>query len=433
MVGRTYAEYKGEIYSWNNLLEKLNLDVDSNISGRVNFYKQASAKHLKIIRCMIKDDDGEYVEICNDCEELIEDCECNNNDNNEENEEIEKINEEKIDDDHFIPNSKLNNDKKYTKGKCGLYISDLEHSNIKINNKYVGIASLKVKDSYGVEIKYKDLSSILKNNNGNLKIEGTKNCDTITYEICITEQMYKESKGFHINLKEKRIIQEKEKIEKETQEKLEQEKSRNEQIKEKNRQDTLQKISQNNLYTPNPGTFPNPYVTYNKYGHVNGNGNGNKKITTRAKLPSGEMIQWTELLRRYNLPHRDGSAASVEWITYKNNDTKNLLPNVEVVDLNGNIIPDKVQRKVISRSDHDLNWIRYFGKEEQGLCPCCVGVRNITIHKSWFIDGHNIPHSKGGTEDLENLVPICKLCNDGMSDKYTIAEYRERMLKPKIV
>jgi len=76
MGKRTYAEYKDKIYTWNDLLEKLNLDVNSNISGRVNFYRQASTKQLENLKCMIKDEDGEYVEICDDCEELIDDCTC---------------------------------------------------------------------------------------------------------------------------------------------------------------------------------------------------------------------------------------------------------------------------------------------------------------------------------------------------------------------
>jgi len=78
MVSRTYAEYKGKIYKWNELLDKLNLGNDGYSSGRIQFYKQASSKQLENLRCLIKDEDGEYVEICNLCEELIDDCECGN-------------------------------------------------------------------------------------------------------------------------------------------------------------------------------------------------------------------------------------------------------------------------------------------------------------------------------------------------------------------
>lgn len=415
-------------------------------------------------------------EKCEECGELIDDCECycekckewmtecTCKKKEKDKEELfssrreqnrikrEKVNEEeqKIDDEHFIPNSKLNNDKKYTKGKCGLYISDLEHSNIKINNKYVGTTTLKHKDSYGVDIKYKDLSSILKNNNGNLKIEGTKNCNTITFEFCITEQMYKESKGFHINLKEERIKQEREKFEKETQEKLEQERLQNERIKkeeeeksrieeleqqkERFRQENLkQERLQNNSYTPNPGTLPNPYGIFNNKnkdkifeptGRIKQQkDNGNKRITTRAKLTSGEIITWVELLRRCKLIHRDGAAASVEWLTYKNNDTEGRLPNVEVVDLNGNIIPYKEPRKVIRSYEKDMCWDRYFPKVSIGICPCC---EEINITDDYFIAGHNVPVSWGGTNDIKNLVPICGRCNSRMTDTYTIVQFKEK-------
>jgi len=91
MVSRTYAEYKGKIYKWNELLDKLNLDNDGCSSGRIQFYNQASAKQLENLKCLIKDESGEYVEICNSCEELINDCKCDINvSNNTKSKEIPK-------------------------------------------------------------------------------------------------------------------------------------------------------------------------------------------------------------------------------------------------------------------------------------------------------------------------------------------------------
>lgn len=76
MVTRTYAEYKGKIYKWNELLNKLNLDNDGYSSGRIQFYKKASSKQIENTRCLIKNDDEEYEEICNYCEEFIDNCHC---------------------------------------------------------------------------------------------------------------------------------------------------------------------------------------------------------------------------------------------------------------------------------------------------------------------------------------------------------------------
>ena len=40
-----------------------------------------------------------------------------------------------------------------------------------------------------------------------------------------------------------------------------------------------------------------------------------------------------------------------------------------------------------------------------------------------FEVGHNIPESKGGPTDLNNLRPICAYCNRSMADDYTIDEF----------
>ena len=40
-----------------------------------------------------------------------------------------------------------------------------------------------------------------------------------------------------------------------------------------------------------------------------------------------------------------------------------------------------------------------------------------------FEVGHNLPESKGGTLDIDNLRPICAKCNRSMSNEYTIDEF----------
>lgn len=156
-----------------------------------------------------------------------------------------------------------------------------------------------------------------------------------------------------------------------------------------------------------------------------------KKVTTRAKLPSSEAITWVELLRRYNLPHKNGAAASVEWIKYKNNDTKGLLPDVEVVDLNGNIANSLPKRPLIGSTKRSEIWIIYFPNSLTGICPCCKDVYDREIRFNCHELGHNKPHSKGGSSEFNNLIPICKECNDGMDNKYTIVEYRKILLSRK--
>ena len=46
-----------------------------------------------------------------------------------------------------------------------------------------------------------------------------------------------------------------------------------------------------------------------------------------------------------------------------------------------------------------------------------------------FQCGHNIPESKGGTLDINNLKPICGSCNLSMGNKYTITEWSKLVTK----
>lgn len=54
---------------------------------------------------------------------------------------------------------------------------------------------------------------------------------------------------------------------------------------------------------------------------------------------------------------------------------------------------------------------------------CYVTWCDNTINVFNFQVGHDIPESKGGTIDIDNLKPICASCNLSMSNKYTITEW----------
>jgi hypothetical protein len=66
-------------------------------------------------------------------------------------------------------------------------------------------------------------------------------------------------------------------------------------------------------------------------------------------------------------------------------------------------------------------WIRTFGKEFQGKCPTSWCQNTITVFD--FQSGHNIPESKGGKTNPDNLIPICSRCNLSMSNNYTFTEW----------
>jgi len=50
-----------------------------------------------------------------------------------------------------------------------------------------------------------------------------------------------------------------------------------------------------------------------------------------------------------------------------------------------------------------------------------------------FEVGHNIPESKGGTTNIDNLRPICSKCNKSMGSQYSIDEFSKLYERKKIL
>jgi hypothetical protein len=75
-------------------------------------------------------------------------------------------------------------------------------------------------------------------------------------------------------------------------------------------------------------------------------------------------------------------------------------PITKVKKYKKNTIPIVIRRKV---------WAKHVG-EDIGKTKChCCGLNNIT--QLCFSVGHIIPESKGGTLNVDNLLPICVHCN----------------------
>jgi hypothetical protein len=63
----------------------------------------------------------------------------------------------------------------------------------------------------------------------------------------------------------------------------------------------------------------------------------------------------------------------------------------------------------IPRALREQVWIQNIGKNFENKClvEWCQNVMNVFD----FHVGHNIPESKGGTTNINNLKPICARCN----------------------
>jgi hypothetical protein len=75
----------------------------------------------------------------------------------------------------------------------------------------------------------------------------------------------------------------------------------------------------------------------------------------------------------------------------------------------------------IPKAIREQCWLNTIGKKYESKCyvKWCNNIMNVFD----FHVGHDIPESKGGTLDLDNLKPICARCNLSMSDNYTIQEW----------
>ncbi len=66
-------------------------------------------------------------------------------------------------------------------------------------------------------------------------------------------------------------------------------------------------------------------------------------------------------------------------------------------------------------------WIKQMGKVFDGKCSTTWCQNTITVFD--FQSGHNIPESKGGPTNLDNLIPLCSRCNLSMGNEYTFDEW----------
>jgi hypothetical protein len=78
-------------------------------------------------------------------------------------------------------------------------------------------------------------------------------------------------------------------------------------------------------------------------------------------------------------------------------------------------------KEPIPKRIRELVWTTNNGETFSHKCyvTWCYNTMNVFN----FQVGHDIPESKGGTIDIDNLKPICASCNLSMSNKYTIAEW----------
>jgi len=96
----------------------------------------------------------------------------------------------------------------------------------------------------------------------------------------------------------------------------------------------------------------------------------------------------------------------------------------------------KGKKEKITAALREAVWIQKMGKVFEAKCPVVWCPNRITVFD--FQSGHNIPESKGGKTNIDNLLPICARCNICMGDRYTIDEWSTMYMslekpKPKVL
>lgn len=82
-----------------------------------------------------------------------------------------------------------------------------------------------------------------------------------------------------------------------------------------------------------------------------------------------------------------------------------------------------LSRTSIPKALREQTWLRYNGSKFTAKCNVDWCTNKITPFT--FEVGHNVPVSKGGTTDIDNLRPICPGCNRSMGNKYTIDQFSQ--------
>jgi hypothetical protein len=72
---------------------------------------------------------------------------------------------------------------------------------------------------------------------------------------------------------------------------------------------------------------------------------------------------------------------------------------------------DTIKRETIPKTVRNAVWINYYVDKRIGKCLCSLR-EQISIGK--FNCGHIVSHNQGGKTTLDNLIPICTLCNTSM-------------------
>jgi len=81
------------------------------------------------------------------------------------------------------------------------------------------------------------------------------------------------------------------------------------------------------------------------------------------------------------------------------------------------------KKKRVPKAIREAVWIKHVGRRFDHKCLTHWCPNKMTVFD--FQTSHNIPESKGGSMELDNLYPLCGRCNQSMGNKYTYDEWHD--------
>jgi hypothetical protein len=136
------------------------------------------------------------------------------------------------------------------------------------------------------------------------------------------------------------------------------------------------------------------------------------KLLKEIKLLKEEKINLSKQERKLESPNKNQSTIQ----SINQSDSKETQQE-EPVDIN-----KKQPKNRIPTAIRNCVWNMYMGIEKkQGLCFCC---NSEPITSANFHCGHVVASSKGGTNKVQNLRPVCGLCNSSMGST-NMEEFKE--------
>jgi 5-methylcytosine-specific restriction endonuclease McrA len=82
--------------------------------------------------------------------------------------------------------------------------------------------------------------------------------------------------------------------------------------------------------------------------------------------------------------------------------------------------PNVLKAKISKKLKHEV-WVHWFKEAESAVCPCGTSITEEESHS-----GHIVARAKGGKTAVENLRPVCALCNLRMGTR-NLNEYFAEM------